>query len=276
MKKIILCFIIVLSVQSLFAQEESPKNIKTELQSRYNFDPDKSHWLAIFGFETIKYPLTYNYVGKKQSFTDYDAELWGGRLGFGGEIGLGAGFHTATRVDGYYMGSLFTKERNAGPEYKDVKISSRKDSNSLYGIDASQSLSFLFDMKTKNPFLDEWSYMSIEPFVEAGIGIAQAHNRRNYKTDTGTCPTCVYEEYRASINDQITTAKISAGINFISTSGYFLYLKATQYTLNINERTIKEYSQPDDQAGVQRPEQKLKDVDTDPVMVYALGGGYKF
>lgn len=268
MKKLIpsLCFVIA---SSAFAADDV---IRTELENRHKFNPRASHWLTTFGFETMKYPTAYEFQGAKQSYQPNETELWGGRLGFGGELHLGAGFHTATKLEGYYFGSLFTKKKTAASEFKDVTTSSRKDTASIYGGDVSQSLSFLFNMKTKNPFMGEWTYLNVEPFIEAGLGLGRAHNRRRYVTDLAT----VNEEYKASVADEFTTTKLSAGINFISTSGYFLYLKATQYDINITNRTINSYTRPNGGSGVQAPEQKLKKVDTDPVMVYALGGGYKF
>jgi hypothetical protein len=246
--------------------------IRTELQERYKFQPRKSHWITTFGFETIKYKTEYQFNGVKQNYTPNEAELFGGRLGFGGEMHLGAGFHTATKLEGFYYGSLFNKRKTASSEFPNVTTSSRKDTSSVFGGDISQSLSFMFDMKTKNPFMGEWTYLTVEPFIEAGIGLGRAHNRRRYHTDLQT----VNEEYKASVSDEFTTGKLAAGINFISTSGYFLYLKATQYDINITNRTINTYTRQNGQAGVQSPEQKLKKVDTDPVMVYAIGGGYKF
>ncbi len=267
MKKII-PLIVLFSSPVIFANE----TVRTELQNRYGYTPRGNHWISTFGFETTKYPTAYNFNGAKQTYRPNEIELFGGRLGFGGEIYLGKGFHTATKLEGYYFGSLFSKKKTASPEFKDVTTSSRKDTSSLYGGDISQTLSFMFDMKTKNPFMGEWTYLAVEPFVEAGIGMGRAHNRRKYITDLAS----VNEQYKASVSDEFTTTKLAVGINFISTSGYFLYLKATQYDYNINKRTIKSYSQPNGQAGVQSPKETLKNVSTDPAMVYAIGGGYKF
>lgn len=267
MRKIIPFICFLFSAQT-FADEV----IRTELEKRHNFNPRQSHWLTTFGFETMKYPTEYEFKGVKQNYSPNDTEMFGGRLGFGGEIHLGVGFHTATKLEGYYYGSLFNKRKTASSEYPNVTTSSRKDTSSIYGGDVSQSLSFMFNMKTKNPFMGEWTYLTIEPFVEAGLGLGQAHNRRRYFTDLSS----VNEEYKATFTDQFTTTKLSVGMNFISMTGYFLYLKATQYDMNITNRTINTYVRQNGQAGVQNPEQKLKNVSTDPVVVYAIGGGYKF
>lgn len=267
MRKIIALFCLVLTSQVLASEV-----IRAELEDRYKFRARESHWISTFGFEAMKYPTAYEFSGVKQNYKPNEAELYGGRIGFGREIHLGAGFHTATKLEGYYFGSLFNKRQTASKEFPDVTTSSRKDTSSIYGGDVSQSLSFMFNMKTKNPFMGEWTYLTVEPFVEAGIGIGKAYNRRRYYTDLAT----VNEEYKATVNDELRTTKLAVGLNFISTSGYFLYLKATQYDINITNRTMNTYVRQNGQAGVQAPEQKLKNVDTDPVMVYAIGGGYKF
>ncbi len=270
MKKIIpLVACLLVSTQTL---AEDHQEIRTELSQRHNFNPRKSHWLTSFGFETMKYPTAFEFDGEKQNYKPNDTEMFGGRVGFGGEMYLGAGFQTATKLEGYYFGSLFNKKKTASSEYPNITTSSRKDTSSVYGGDISQSLSFLFDMKTKNPFMGEWTYLTVEPFIEAGFGVGKSHYRRRYVTDLAT----VNEEYKASFSDDFTSTKLAAGINFISMSGYFLYLKATQYDISIKNRTFNSYVRQNGQAGVQNPEQKLKNVSTDPIVVYAIGGGYKF
>lgn len=272
MNKIIYLSLFLLCGQVLAAEQ----NLKTELEARNGFNPRASHWITNFGFESLKYPTEYSFVGKKETYRPNDIELYGTRLGLGYEFHLGKGFHTATKIDGYYYGSLFNSEKTASPEFKSVTVSSRKDMTSLFGADISQTLSFLFDMKTKNPFLDQWTYLTVEPYLEAGLGMASSINRRNYKTDTGVCTDCVQEEYRARIRDEISTTKLALGINFISTSGYFLYLKGTQYLFDITKRKIDEYVKQDDVAGVQSTRESTQDNSSKPIMVYAIGGGYKF
>ncbi len=71
--------------------------------------------------------------------------------------------------------------------------------------------------------MDEWTYLTVEPYIEAGAGVASAYNRIAYAYDLGT----VNEAYRQTMKDNLVNARIGAGINFTSTSGYFLYLRAT-------------------------------------------------
>lgn len=249
------------------------------------FTPYKSHWLTSFGFEGLKYEIPYEiesvdyeFNGVKENFDERNQELWGGRIGVGGEMYLGAGFMTTTKLEGYYVGTLFSSTKNAGPDEEDEEFAFTKTTGQLWGFEVSQSISYLFDMKTKNPIMDEWAYLTVEPFVEAGIGIGWAFNRFVYEYDTGgpsECPTCVDEAYKQIIEDQLVNARISAGFNIISGSGYFFYMKGTVNSFDITERKVEIYKRENGQAG-EDDSTTLKDVNIDPVISYAIGGGYKF
>ncbi len=236
------------------------------------FNPLESHWVSIFGFEYLKYDVPFEFSGEKKSFSPEGQGMWGGRLGFGGELYLGLGLVTTTRIEGFYVGTLFSRVLNAGPNDEDVEFAYTKRNGNVWGVEATQTLGFIFDFKTKNPILDEWSYLTMEPFVEAGIGRAYAYNRINYDYDTGTTTN---EGYRQRVRDDLTIVKFGGGINFTSSSGYFLYLKAFVNSFDIIERRIRTYTRPDQETD-SLVKEKLKDVNIDPIMTYALGGGYKF
>lgn len=244
--------------------------LTTEVDDDEKFNPRKSHWITSFGFEGLKYPVYWDFAGNQKNLREGDMELWGGRLGFGGELHLGAGIHTATRVEGFFVGTLFNKVLNGGDEDSDVEFAFTKKTGQMYGAEVSQTLSFLFDFKTRNPFMDEWSYLSVEPFIEAGIGTARASTRVNYKYDLDFT-----EAYRLKVDDTLATAKLAAGINFISTSGYFLYLKATQTRIDVTDRKTKQLIRQSGDASDTVTEPELDDK-IDPITVYAIGGGYKF
>lgn len=252
---------------------DTPALVTEDITIERIHNPRKSHWLSTFGFEGSKYDVPFSFSGQEKSFKPNQQELWGGRIGFGGEIYLGAGFNTVSKVEGYYMGTLFSRVLNAGPEDDDIEFAYSKRTGHIYGVDASQSIGFMFDMKTKNPFMDEWAYLTVEPYVEAGIGMARAYNRVNYSYDTG--PGNVQERYKSSVNDELLNARIGAGINFTSTSGYFLFLKATVNRYDITERKTKTYTQANGTPG-SSVETTDKNAKIDPVTVYAIGGGYKF
>lgn len=237
------------------------------------FNPYKSHFIAYFGMETLKYEVPYEFAGARQHFTKRQQELWGGRFGIGEEIYLGGGINTTTRLEGYYVGTLFARDVNAGSDNDNVDIGFTKRTGQVFGVDASQSLGFIFDMKTKNPFLDEWSYMTVEPYVEIGVGFASAYNRVNYHFDTTA--SGVQEGYRLRVTDQILNTKFAAGINFTSSSGYFFFMKGTVNRFDITKRKSVGFSQPDGQP-TELIDTSDKSVKMDPVLTYAIGGGYKF
>lgn len=234
------------------------------------FNPRKGHWLVSFGSEAMEYKIPLDFEGSKEQFEDEKRTLYGGRLGVGREFYLGAGFNTATKLEGFYMGTLFEKATNAGPEQEAEEFAYIKRTGHVYGGEATQSLGMIFDFHTKNPFLDEMTYMTLEPFVFAGIGRARAYNRLSYHWDTD-----VQEDYRARIQDSISSTSVGGGFNLTSSTGFFLYLKATQYQLHVTKRKEEGYRDTATAAQVNFNTTST-DVDTDPITIYAIGGGYKF
>lgn len=262
------------SVAPMTAQSETPV-MSTEIDDEdKKFNPLKSHWITTFGFEGLKYEVPWQYSGVKKNFRPGEMELWGGRLGFGGEIHLGAGIMATTKVEGYYVGTLFSRALNAGPNDEDEEFSYVKRTGQVYGADVTQALGFMFDFKTKNPFMDEWSYLTVEPFVEVGIGVARAYARVNYDYNLGNVG--VNEGYRSRIRDELTNARFGGGVNFTSSEGFFLYLKAYVNTFDITQRKTDTIQRADQGPTVDTPTVTDKNVKIDPITTYALGGGYKF
>lgn len=236
-----------------------------------DYQPRKSHWQATFGFESMAYDIPREFVGTKASFDDDDRTLFGGRLGFAREFYLGWGFNTTSRIEGFYMGTLFEKATTAAPQETTEEFAFEKKTGSVFGADVSQSLGFLYNFSTKNPLMDEMVYLTLEPFVFAGVGRARAYNRFSYHYDTGV----FMEDYRIRVQDSITSTSFGGGFNLTSVTGFFLYLKATQYSMNITKRNETGYSQPHGQ-GATPLNRTSTDVSPDPITIYALGGGYKF
>lgn len=247
--------------------------ITTEVpkDDRY-IDHRKSHWITTFGFEGIKYELPFEFRGVKKNFKDRDQELYGARVGLGGQLYLGAGIFTTSKVEGFYNGTLFTKVQNAGPEDDDEDVSQIKRTGGIYGAEVSQQLGFIVEFRTKNPFMDEWAYLTFEPFVEAGLGVAQAYNSVSYFYDSAGV---IDEGYRQRISDKLTNAKVGAGFNLTGRSGFFMYARATVNRFDITERKIRTFTKQDQQAPTTNS-QTIKDAKIDPVTMFAVGGGYKF
>lgn len=235
-----------------------------------SFNHRKGNWVGTFGFENTKYTLPFAFQGDEASFKEEDRELWGGRLGFGREFYLGWGFLFGARLDGYYLGTLFEDAETANPEF-DIDVASEKNNGHMYGGDAIAHLGWMFDFKTKNPFLGEMTYLAIELFGEAGVGRGRAYNRKNYFFKAATD-----EEYDIIVEDDYTSQIVSGGINILSTStGAFLNLKVSTVALDITERKIRGTSRPNGQAATNLKD-TIKNPDTDPITIFTLGGGIKF
>lgn len=257
----------LVATTSLYAQEKptagTPALIEREVKEDKDFNPRKGHFISGFSFEGMKYDVPFKFEGQKQNFSPKGLELWGGRILIGSEIYLGGGFNTTTKLEGYYLGTLFARAQ----EYKDIKFDFRKTTGQVYGIDLSQAIGYLFDMKTKNPILDEWAYLTVEPFIEAGIGKAYAYSRLNYSYQTN-----ISESYKHRINDDLVNARIGGGVNFTSNEGYFFFLKATVNKYDILKRK-SEISSSQASLNTSGTEKNVK---IDPVTIFAIGGGYKF
>ena len=247
--------------------------ITTEIpkDDRY-IDHRKSHWITTFGFEGLKYELPFEFRGVKRNFKDREQELYGARVGVGGQLYLGAGFFTTSKVEGFYNGTLFTKIQNAGPEDDDEDVSQIKRTGGIYGAEISQQLGVIIEFRTKNPFMDEWAYLTFEPFVEAGLGVASAYNSVSYFYDSAGV---IDEGYRQRISDKLTNAKVGAGFNLTGRSGFFMYARATVNRFDITERKIRTYAKQDQQAATTN-NQTVKDAKIEPITMFAVGGGYKF
>lgn len=274
MNKIIVLSFFVLTTSAWTQVAKTPAlTTEEEIQDDRRLDHYKSHWLVSFGFETIQYEVPFDYRGARESFQPGEQALMGGRIGFGHQFHLGKGFITTSKLESFYMGTLFERAIDAAPEEETEEFSFTKKTGQIYGAEIIQSIGYIFHMKTKNPFLDEMTYLTVEPFIEAGIGRAWAYNRRNYNYDTG--PSGVQEDYKLRVTDEIMSQRLGIGVNFTSNQGYFLYLKASQHNFDILKRKVDGTSQVDDQVRVDLSNSDVK-VDMDPVMIYAVGGGYKF
>ena len=200
-----------------------------------------SHWLTTFNFEGMKYELPFDFEGARKNLRTKDQELYGARLGIGGQIHIGKGLFTTSMLEGFYNGTLFTKSQNAGPDDADEEASNIKRTSGFFGVDVSQSLGYIFEFRTKNPFMDEWAYLTFEPFIEAGLGVAKSYNKVRYNYDTGTGINGVRENYKRTIRDDLTNARIGAGFNLTGRSGFFMQARVTINRYDVTERKIDTY-----------------------------------
>lgn len=270
MKNILLLSLLLASIPA-WSADPTTISSSDDLSQEKVFNHRKSHWVANFGFENTKYKAPFDYQATQRNFKEEERNLMGGRLGFGYEAYIGGGFILGGGISGYYMGTAFLNEKIAS-NAAGAKIGAENDTGQVWGGDAIGHLGWMFDYKTKNPFLGEMTYMAMELFAEVGIGKGQAYLRKDYYYDTNTSGT--YEKYDAIITDNFTSTSVAAGVNFLSTTtGYFLNLKVSQVFLNIDERKTRVSATngtTNTVAGTQ------KDPDIDPITVFTLGGGYKF
>ena len=264
-------------------RSESAPVLAAQIEEDEEFRHREGHWISTFSFESMRYDLPFEFTNarKKEIFSEGGEPFYGGRLGFGREFYIGAGITTTSRVEGYYNGTVSAKRKSANPDV-DVDLSYSKLTGQALGVDASQSLGYIFESKTKNPFMDEMTQFTIEPFIEAGIGVGQALSKASYSEDTGTGANGIREEYRLKVQDNYGVARIGAGFNVGSKTGFFMFARVTQNRYEVFNRKQTGYFRPDPGVGVPRgPRNSLsnddvKGVKIDPITVYTFGGGYKF
>jgi hypothetical protein len=265
--------VLLLGFPVVFAEDlPSPAPVSTQALAEGNdkFNHRASHWVGQFAFESLQYETPHSFSGQNREISDTTPELLGIRVGIGREAYLGGGFLMGARLDGYYFGLIQTDERASRKLTEEQ--SAMENTGQLFGGDAIGHLGWMFDYRTKNPFLGEMTYMSMELFVEAGLGVGRGYHRKDYFYEVGT-----RDDYDRIIEDSFNTQILSIGANFLSTTtGYFFTLRGSRYTHDITKRTIRESSQVFGGGVVTKDQVTLEDVAMDPIMVFSLGGGYKF
>lgn len=242
-------------------------------------DHHKSHWITTFGFEGMKYPeLPWDFEGTRRNVRERDQELYGARLGLGGQLYIGGGLFTTTMVEAFYVGTFTRTIQVADPDVEGEEAGGIKRTGGLWGGEVAQQLGFIKEFRTKNPFMDDWAYLTFEPFVEAGLGVSRAYHSVDYNYDTtGTSGPGVKEMYKVRLRDELTNARVGAGFNLTSRTGFFMQAKVSINRYDITNRKINSYVQKDGQT-LEESKDRLDDNDVkiDPITVITLGGGYKF
>ncbi len=251
--------------------------LSSEVTNDEEFTAKKSHWQALYAFEMFKLQTPFKFTNGKNNkiFTEEDEQLFGGRLGFGRNLYIGGGLNTTSRLEAFYAGAAFGNVKTANPD-ADQNISTKKVNGQNYGADICQSLGFIFEAKMMNPFMDQMTYMTIEPFVEVGAGVSNARSKASYDYDTGA----YVDHYRHTIDDKIANARIGAGINIAGRTGFFMFLRVTQNRYKILNRKTTGYTQPNGQSSTDldtdAQRKADKNVNINPITMFTLGGGYSF
>ena len=236
------------------------------------FNPRKGHLITTFGFEGLKYevPFDFRSNNNKKNFHPGTQDLFGARFGLGAEIYIGGGLNTTSKIEGYYVGTLFTKKRSADPDVPDVEeYAYYKKTGGLYGVDVAQSLGYLIDMKTYS-VMGTMVQLTFEPFAEIGAGMAKAYNAIAYNYETS-----FKESYRLRVSDDLLVGRIGGGFNIISGQGYFLHVKITQAKYDITKRKLAGRTTQSDGTTFSH-DGSDNDVKIDPITTFIIGGGYKF
>ncbi|HXH32585.1 MAG TPA: hypothetical protein VNJ01_17435 [Bacteriovoracaceae bacterium] len=242
-----------------------------EVETKPKFLKKTSHWVFNFNFEYLKYDVPFAFAGEKKNIRPENRDFFGGRFGFGRELFLRPGIISTTRLDGYFNGTLDLTNLKGGDDEDAEVFSKYKREGYLYGLDINQTLGYLFEMKTKNPMMEDMTYLTIEPYVLAGVGAARAFNSVVYEYDL-----TVVEKYNVEINDDLANFRLGIGLNFTSNLGYFFNIGVTQNNYKILERKLKGEFQRNGDASPTLQNDTMKDVSIDEIWIYSLGGGFKF
>ena len=77
------------------------------------------------------------------------------------------------------------------------------------------------------------------------------------------------------MRDDLLNARVGGGFILTSKQGFFLNLKATINRFEITQRKLQGFTQENGQASTPISYTQ-KNASMDPVVIYTLGGGYKF
>lgn len=264
MRTTIFLTILLTSLEALAAPIQSA----TSVDEKKPFSSTENHVIGLFSFEKSRYSFPAEYQGEKESFKKDSRDLFGLRLGAGPEWYLGKGFDFGFRGDVYYLGTAF--ERGENPDNLSDSQAREKNSGQLYGADAVAHLGWNFDYKIRNPLIDEISSLTGEFFVEAGAGLGQAWNRKNYYYRANN----VDEYYQLNVSEKFASTTIAVGFNAISRSGYLFFLRAAQLDTKVSEVTLKGRSRANGTEDI--IDETLRNVSASPLTLFSIGGGYKF
>ena len=234
------------------------------------YNPKKSNWVTSFGFEGQGLPVERSFQGQGKSFQDKNELLMGARLGIGRDFYLGAGFNTRTQLDGYFVGTIFEPKKAVTGEDSSASNSFTQKQGNIFGGEISQVLSFITEFNAPVFIGEHKIKMYFEPFIEAGIGIGKSVFRFDYRMKTSTLD----EEYRKVMDNTFISQRLSVGMNFISKSGYFLTLKASQVAHQISDS--KSYEMAGNGGALSRRDIDQKNDTINLSYSYYLGGGYKW
>lgn len=271
MKKIYLTLSLAgLSLSSLAEVDFRPV-LGREADRANIYNPRKSNWVSTFGFDAQGLLSKRDFQALSKTYADKTELLVGPRVGIGREFHLFWGLYTKSTIEGYFVGTLFepTKKVSGGDSKADNSYTKKK--GNIYGAEAAQSLSFVTEFHIPNYFSENKIKMYFEPFIEAAIGVGKGYYRFDYVFNESTGS----ERYSNKMEETFLSQRVSAGMNFIGTNGYFLTLKASALNHQVTKGNNLIYAQPNG-AGATRTETDLKDETIKFDYNVFIGGGYKW
>lgn len=228
---------------------------------------NKSKMLFEVGANYLDYPSGLpKFDGKHESYTSGEnVGVYGLSLAFGWEQHLAGNFSSTIKIGGFYNQTVDETKGNAGDGI-DLDLAYIESEHQIYGAEASISLNYLIDN----------SVLPVQPFTSFGLGQGHATIDEHYKFK-GVTGAADPENYDVKVEDTFTSAKITLGVNFISSRGLTSYIKASSTTLLVGERdmdaTITKNS-VDQTSGINQGKEDINETAT--TVTYAMGLGFLF
>ena len=271
MKKIYLTLSLACLSFSSFAEVDFRPVLGRDVDRANIYNPRKSNWVSTFGFDAQGLLSKRDFQALNKNFTDKTELLVGPRIGIGREFHLFGGLYTKSTIEGYFVGTLFEPTKKVSGGDSKAKSSYTKKKGNIYGAEAAQSLSWVTEFHIPNYFTENKIKMYFEPFIEAGIGVGKGYYRFNYVFNESTGS----ERYSNTMEETFLSQRVSAGMNFIGTNGYFLTLKTSALNHQVSKGSNMIYAQPNG-AGATRSEIDLKNESIKFDYNVFVGGGYKW
>lgn len=222
MKKIMIMIIAVLPFKSALAENTDSFIFKDFDQ--FDSKIKENHFIFYGNSMWLQHEILHEYDGINHDYKPREhATYLGGGFGIGYNFKLGNGFSTTSEFSAFQLMKRDRNTKKAKEEY-DFTVAENSEKHRIYGINISQSLNYTFETK----------YFNFEPFAQIIIGQAKLSSEVDYFYDDTIAANT--EEYHSKIKEDLTTSAFSFGINIISRSGLFSYLKGQKNIFTIGDK----------------------------------------
>lgn len=230
-----------------------------------NYKPKKSKWLVELGAKTFesdlnipKYTGTHHEIKGKKPVRYYGPEL-----AVGGSLHLFYGLSLDLKGRVYLLSDLKGEIGKASKDFN-YDLAKVKSKSEFIGQEAVGKLNYTFETKL----------VEIKPFFELGIGASRSKTEVNYDFEGLAAGDDEY--YKANLENDYITRRLSLGIEVVSSYGIYSYFKASQenYTA-LNEKLKAKYKDKTGATGDTNANKKNLNQESN-FMSYALGFGVLF